>query len=134
MGKDYRDAQLNELIITGNLTRDPELHRFDSGSGVCSFGIAHNERYKKGDEWVEEVSFFDVKSFGAGAEALSARIRKGEAVLVKGRIAVDTWEQDGAKRSKVYIKAFRVQQMTWPDEGATPKLSGAGKQEDELAF
>ena len=139
MGRDYKDPGLNEVELTGNLTRDPELVRFDSGSAVCKFSIACNRRFKRkdSDEWEEETSFFDVENFGKGAESLSGRLRKGEPVLVRGRLSVDSWEQEGVKRSKVYVTAYRVHQMSWPDDGAgKPKLSGAGvaEKEDDMPF
>lgn len=94
------------ITITGNITRDPELRFFSSGTGKATFGVAVNERRPgKDGEWVEETSYFDVEAWGTLGENVAECLAKGTRVIVSGVLKQDTWESDGQKRSKVYIKA-----------------------------
>ena len=102
---------MNKVIITGNLTRNIELRHFPSGVAVADFGFAVNEKFKKGNDWVQETSFFDIVAFGSTAEALQKYTGKGSSLLVEGRLKQETWEKDGQKRSKVKIVADRVEFM-----------------------
>ena len=101
----------NQVILMGNLTRDPEL-RATSGSGVsiCRFGLALNREYMNptDNQKVEEVTFVDVVVWGKLAEVVSQYCRKGKQVLVSGRLTSSNWEQDGQKRSKVEVTAQSV--------------------------
>ena len=101
----------NQVILMGNLTRDPEL-RATSGSGVsiCRFGLALNREYMSStdNQKVEEVTFVDVVVWGKLAEVVSQYCRKGKQVLVSGRLTSSNWEQDGQKRSKVEVTAQSV--------------------------
>jgi single-strand DNA-binding protein len=93
----------------GNLTRDPELKFLQSGSAVCNFSIAHNDKYKKDDEWVDQVSYFDVVVFARQAETANEYLSKGKPVLIEGKLKQKRWEaQDGTKRNKVEITASNV--------------------------
>lgn len=96
----------NTITCTGNLTRDPELRYTTGGRGVASFGLAVNRRYKKGEEWVEQTSFFNVVAWGELGENASASLTKGARVIVTGRLEQRSWEtSDGEKRSVVEIIA-----------------------------
>lgn len=96
------------VTVAGNLTRDPETKTFDSGSSITEFGIAVNRQRKQGDEYVDEVSFFDVAVWGGFGELCARKLRKGDAVSLLGRLEQQTWEKDGEKRSKVRIVANQV--------------------------
>jgi len=103
---------LNRVIIVGNLTRDPELKYTQGGTAVCDMHIAANHRYRRGGdggEMVEETCFVGVTVFGRSGENCNQYLRKGNPVLVEGRLKFDQWtSQDGQKRSKHLIVADRV--------------------------
>lgn len=99
----------NKVIIMGNLTRDPEMKYLSSGKPVTNFSIAVNEKYKKGEEWIDQTSYFDVVVFARQAETCNEYLKKGRPVLVEGKLQQSRWEaQDGTKRSKVEIVASGV--------------------------
>ena len=97
----------NKVILIGHMTRDPELKTLPSGTSLAAFGIAVNHKWKsKGGEKKEEVSFIDCAVMGARADALCQYFKKGDAILIEGRIRQETWEaKDGGKRSKLSVMA-----------------------------
>lgn len=102
-------ASYNRIIILGNLTRDPEFKQLQSGQAVCRLGIASNRSFKnRSGEASQEVCYIDVDVWGAQAESCSKYLQKGRMVLVEGRLKLDSWEQDGQKRSKHSIVAENV--------------------------
>lgn len=99
---------VNNITILGNLTRDPELRFTPNGTPVASFGIAVNRRYqnKQTNEWVEDVSFFNITTWFKLAENCAESLSRGDRVLVSGRLNQRSWEdKDGNKRSSVDIVA-----------------------------
>ncbi len=109
---------LNSILIEGNLTRDPEMKYTTGGTAVCNLNIASNRSYKKGDDYVKEVSYFDVTCWGKTAEVCSENLTKGRGVRVVGRLKQDRWEQDGNNRSRVVIVADHVEFMPQKKEAA----------------
>ena len=107
----------NVIVVTGRLTRDAELKYTNSGTGLCAFSLATNRRAKKGDEWVDEASFFDVTWFGKLAEKLSQYMGKGKQVCVTGSLKQERWSKDGENRSKVAIVADNVQLLGGKSDG-----------------
>jgi single-strand DNA-binding protein len=104
-------ANGNVVMLEGNLTRDPELRFTPGGMAVASFGLAWNNRYqnKQTQEWEEKVSFFDVVAYGDLGENVSETHRRGDRVMVHGRLDQRSWETDeGDKRSKVEVVADSV--------------------------
>ncbi len=96
----------NNVVIVGNVTRDPELRFTPSGAAVCNFGIAWNQKDRDGNE---TAHFFDVACWRQLAENVSESLSKGSRVVVYGRLDYRTWEgQGGEKRSKVEIVADEV--------------------------
>jgi len=95
----------SKAIITGNLTRDPELRSTQSGNNVCSFSVAVNRVYRDTNgEQKEDVSFIDCSAWGKLGETISQYAKKGSGVLVSGRLNQRTWEdKTGNKRSSVEI-------------------------------
>ena len=95
----------SKAIITGNLTRDPELRTTPSGSSVCSFSVAVNRVYKDTNgEQKEDVSFIDCSAWGKLGEMIGQYAKKGSGVLVSGRLDQRSFEgKDGVKRSRVEI-------------------------------
>ena len=100
---------VNQVILLGNLTRDPELRQIPSGQSVCSFSLALNRAYKDANgEWQEATDFIDVVAWAQLGERVSQYLTKGRRCLVQGRLQSRSWEQDGQKRSKVEVLANDV--------------------------
>jgi single-strand DNA-binding protein len=101
----------NNVTVTGNATREPELRFTPSGQAVANFGVAVNRRWqnRQTNEWEEAVSFFDITCWSTLAENVAESVAKGTRVTVTGRLDQRSWEtQDGDKRSKVEIVADDV--------------------------
>lgn len=113
-------ADLNSVNIIGRLTRDAELKYTPGGMAIANFSIAVNRRRKNGDQWVDEVSFFDVNVFGKTAESLKQYLLKGKQVGICGELRQDRWEKDGQNHSRVYIVANDLQLL-----GGNGNSSGA---------
>jgi single-strand DNA-binding protein len=100
---------VNQVILMGNLTRDPELRQTPNGQNVCSFSLALNRSYKDASgEWQEATDYIDVTAWGPLGERVSQYLTKGRRCLVQGRLQSRSWEQDGQKRSKVEVLANDV--------------------------
>jgi single-strand DNA-binding protein len=105
-------TNINRVVITGNLTKDPELRTLPSGTPVCDLRIACNTRRKDNDsgEWVDKPNYFNVVAWGPQAESAARYLSKGRAVAIDGRLEWREWEsQDGTKRQAVSIIADSVQ-------------------------
>lgn len=114
-------ASYNRVVLMGNLTRDVELRYITSGTAVADVGLAVNDREKKGTEWVDVVSFFDLTMWGKTAETLEKYCGKGSSILVEGTLKQETWEKDGQKRSKVKVVVDKMQMVGGKrDESAQP--------------
>lgn len=108
----------NQVILMGNLTRDPEVRSTPSGQSVTSFGLALNRSYKGQDgNWVEATDFVDITAWGPLGERVAQYVTKGRPVLVSGRLQSRSWEQDGQKRSKVEVVANDVTFLGGRGEG-----------------
>ena len=102
-------SDTNTVILTGNLTRKPELRYTPKGTGIADFGLASNRRYRHDDDLKDEVCFVDVTVFGSTAVAVASHLDKGRKVLVEGRLQFRSWDTEtGQKRSKLEIVAERV--------------------------
>lgn len=101
-------GDINRVTLMGNVVRDPDLRFTPNGAAVLSFSIATNRRYKKGEEWAEEVSYHNVVVWN-NAESLSQRIKKGTRVYVEGRVQTRSWDdKDGKKNYKTEVNSERV--------------------------
>jgi single-strand DNA-binding protein len=111
-------TNINRVVITGNLTRDPELRALPSGNSVCSLRIASNSRRKDASgEWVDKPNYFSVTVWGAQGENCNRFLSKGRPVCIDGRLDWREWQgQDGAKRESVEIVADAVQVLGGRDE------------------
>lgn len=99
----------NQVVLMGNLTRDPELRQTPNGQQVCSFSLALNRSYKGADgNWQEATDFIDVVAWGPLGERVAQYLSKGRPCLVNGRLQSRSWEQEGQKRSKVEVVAQDV--------------------------
>src|SRR3954470_6765567 len=104
-------TNINRVVLTGNLTHDPELRSTTSGTSVCSLRIACNTRRKDASgNWVDKPNFFDVTVWGAQGENCAQYLSKGRPVAVDGRLEWREWEdKQGNKRQSVDIIADSVQ-------------------------
>jgi single-strand DNA-binding protein len=104
-------SNINTVVITGNLTRDPELRSLPSGTSVCELRVAVNSRRKdESGNWVDKPNYFDVTVWGAQGENCATYLAKGRPVAVEGRLDWREWEtKEGQKRQAVQIVANSVQ-------------------------
>lgn len=110
----------NQVVLMGNLTRDPELRTTPNGTSVCSFSLALNRSYKSANgEWTEATDFIDVVAWAALGERVAQYLTKGRPALVSGRLQSRSWEQDGVKRSKVEVVAQDVTFLGGPGGGTS---------------
>ena len=124
-------AQLNKVLLMGNLTRDPELRRLPSGVAVTELGLALNRSFQgKDGERREEVVFIDVTVWDRQAETCCQYLKKGRGVHVEGYLKMDTWDDKttGEKRSKLKVQAERVQFLGGRDE-----MGGGGGGDDDYS-
>jgi single-strand DNA-binding protein len=112
-------TNINRVVLTGNLTRDPELRSLPSGMSVCSLRIASNTRRKgSSGEWEDKPNFFDVTVWGAQGENCARFLSKGRPVALDGRLEWREWQdQAGNNRQSVEIVADSVQFLGGRDEG-----------------
>lgn len=113
-------GDINQVILVGRITRDAELRYAASGTALCNFSIAVNRRVKKGDQWSDEASFFDLTLWDKQAENLNKYLVKGGQVAVQGELRQDRWEKDGQKFSKVQVFVNNLQLL-----GTGQKRDGA---------
>ena len=120
---------MNNLIITGNLGKDPELKFTPDAKAVANFSLAVGQRVKADGVWIDgPAMWFQVKIFGAQAEKAVDRLRKGDTVTVAGRIGEAHWmTKEGGPGSslEIYVNDFhKVERATKQDESLAPELKG----------
>ena len=101
----------NRVVLMGNLTRDVEVRETPGGAEVTDLGRAVNDRVKRNDEWVDEVTFVDVTMWGRTAEVAGEYLHKGSPILIEGRLKLDSWERDGEKRTKLRVVGEKMQML-----------------------
>ena len=117
-------TNINRVVMTGNLTADPELRSLPSGMSVCSLRIACNTRRKNGStgEWEDKPNYFNITVWGSQGENAARFLSKGRPVAIDGRLEWREWEaQDGTKRQATDIIADSVQFL-----GSRDDVSGGG--------
>lgn len=147
-------TNINRVVLTGNLTRDPELRTTPSGTSVCSLRLACNTRRRDASgEWVDKPNYFDITVWGAQGENCATYLAKGRPVAVDGRLEWREWEdQQGNKRQAVDIIADSVQFLGSRDGGENggrftprsdvpadtgdfqPAPAGGGGTDDDIPF
>ena len=134
---------INRVVISGNLTRDPELRRTQTGLAVLSFGMAVNDRRRNAStgEWEDYANFVDCTLFGNRAESLSEILVKGMKVALEGKLRWSQWERDGQKRSKLSVIVDEIELPPRNHEEAAkekvpePQQSvGEGVYDDDIPF
>ena len=122
-------SNVNVVVITGNLTRDPELRHTGGGTAVCDLRVAVNSRRKdQSGNWVDKANYFDVTVWGAQGENCANYLNKGRPVAVEGRLDWSEWEaKDGSgKRQAVRIVANTVQFLGSRDGSGGGNGNGGG--------
>jgi single-strand DNA-binding protein len=121
-------ANINRVVLVGNLTRDPELRHTPSGTPVCSLRVAVNTRRKdESGQWTDKPNYFDITVWGQQGENCAQYLAKGRPIAVDGRLEWREWEaQDGSKRQAVEIVADSVQFLGGRMEGEAPAYVAAG--------
>ena len=121
-------GNINRVIITGNLTKDPELQTLpSSGTSVCTLRIACNGRRKNNEtgQWEDQPNFFDVTVWGQQGENCARYLAKGRGVAVDGRLRWREWSTtEGQKRQSVDIIAESVQFLGGRDDAGAPTGNG----------
>jgi single-strand DNA-binding protein len=120
-------ASFNQVTLVGNMVRDPEVKALNSGTSVAKFTIGMTRKWQtENGEKKEEATFVDVDSFGKTAAVIEKYLRKGDPVLVEGRLKTEQWEKDGQKRSKLMVVANSIQLLGKPvDTGARQPIQGS---------
>jgi single-strand DNA-binding protein len=119
-------TNINRVVLTGNLTRDPELRSLPSGMSVCQLRIASNTRRKDNSsgEWVDKPNYFDVTIWGKQGENAAQYLSKGRPVALDGRLEWREWQdKEGNNRQSVEIVADNIQFLGGREEGG---MGGGG--------
>jgi single-strand DNA-binding protein len=150
-------SNINRVLVTGNLTKDPELRSTPSGTSICKLRIAVNSRRKDASgQWVDKPNYFDVTVWGAQGENCAQYLQKGRGVAVDGRLDWREWDAtDGSgKRQAIEIIADTVQFLGGGGDGSggnghrftpesdvpadtsdfTPAPAGSGAGDDDIPF
>ncbi|MFL2859525.1 MAG: single-stranded DNA-binding protein [Pontiellaceae bacterium] len=129
-------ASYNRVVLVGGLTRNPELRYTPSGTAVAEFGLAVGETFKnKSGESIEKVCYADIVVWDRQAETANEYLQKGSQILVEGRLQFEQWEtKDGEKRSKLKIRADRIQFLNTNNSSNNEKKSNENKIESNNEF
>jgi len=126
---------INRVIISGNLTRDPELRSTASGLPVLGFGVAvwawggavtARRKNQQTGEWEDYPNFIDCTMFGARAESLSRYLGKGTKVAIEGKLRWSQWEREGQKRSKIEVIVDELEFMSSRNSDSSSYGGGMG--------
>jgi len=121
-------ANLNRVLLIGNLTRDPEIRYTPKGTAVADIGLAVNRVFTGEDgEKREEVTFVDVVLWSRLAEIAEQYLKKGRPVFIEGRLQLDSWDdkQTGQKRSRLRVVGENLQMLGGRGEGDPGGTSGS---------
>lgn len=112
---------INKVVISGNLTRDPELRQTANGFPVLGFGVAVNDRRRNQQtgEWEDYPNFIDCTMFGTRAESVAKFLTKGSKVAIEGKLRWSQWERDGQKRSKLEVVVDEIEFMSRGEQGGS---------------
>lgn len=104
LSKGVKMSNFNQVILMGNLTRDPKLSYTPNKTPVVDFGLAVNRKWKKQDgEQGEEVLFIECQVYGKRAEVISKHFEKGSPIFVQGRLKLEQWESEGKTHSRIRV-------------------------------
>jgi single-strand DNA-binding protein len=127
---------INQLTISGHLTRDPELRHLPGGQAVCGLRIAHNERRKNAaGDWTDQPAYFDITIWSGLGEWIAEHVTKGQKVVVAGRLRWREYEVDGTKRQAIDITADSIVPITRSAATQTAADDASGPDDsDEIPF
>ena len=110
---------INRVVISGNITRDPELRSTQGGMEILALGVAVNDRRKNQQtgEWEDVPNWIDCVMFGNRAKSVSRFLSKGSKVAIEGKLRWSQWERDGQKRSKIEVIVDEIEFMTSRGDG-----------------
>jgi single-strand DNA-binding protein len=114
---------MNKVIIAGRLMREPELRKLPSGKESARLVLVYSRKYQnKKNEWKEELHFFEVDVYSPGLIERVRKLGKGDKIVIEGELRQNKWESlSGEKRSKVRIKANRIQLISKPKTATIKK-------------
>jgi single-strand DNA-binding protein len=125
-------ANINKVILAGNLTRDPEMKFTPSNMAICKIGLAVNRRYTTADgQRHEEVTFIDCDAFGKTAETIGKFLKKGRPIFIEGRLKLDQWEKEGQKFSKLKVV---IDSFSFIDSGQGGGGGGGGASSNDGGY
>lgn len=130
---------LNNVLLYGNLTRDPEVRSLPSGQQVATFSIATNRSFRnKEGQQQEQTEYHNIVAFGRTAEVMGQYLKKGRPVFVQGRMQTRSWDKDGVKqyRTEIVVDNFQFGPQAGggaggeggarPSYGSNPSVNGSG--------
>ena len=121
-------ANINRVVLEGNLTRDPELRQANSGTSIANLRIAVNDRLKRGEQWEDAAYYFDVVVFGRQAESCGQYLQRGSGVIVDGKLTWREYEaKDGSgKRQAIEVRADNIRFTSRAGGGGGGGFGGGG--------
>lgn len=130
---DLKMPELNNVVIAGNLTKDPVIRQTTNGTIVGNFSIASNRKYRDGNNhWQEDVCYIGIVAWNKLAESCANRLKKGSAVLIDGELQSHFFKnEDGASRNVVEIKARRIQFLNKKNIVTDITTAEAGQQHNQ---
>jgi single-strand DNA-binding protein len=125
---------VNKVILIGNLGKDPEFRKLESGAAVARFSVATNENYKdKNGEWQTQTEWHDVVAWRNLAEKAEASLKKGSTVYVEGKLSTRSWEdQEGNKKRTTEVVASYLRNLSKKESGGEDAPMEMG--DDDLPF
>ena len=114
---------INTIHLGGNLTRDPEVRYSQGGTAFCSFSIAVNHSFKRGEDWIEKTLFMRCVVFKEAATRFESQFKKGQACYVEGRFELNEWEdKQGNKKQtpQVVVRTFQNMEPRRSKQGGQP--------------
>ena len=127
---------MNRIFIVGRLGVDPELKTARSGTPWCTLSVATNRAHKRGQEWIEETDWHDIRVFGDDAQKCAEKLKKGMIVAVDGSLVYEIWvDEAGQRRRAPRILAGRIQSVSDPKPRSGPEAlpPGEARRDSELA-
>ena len=114
--KQLKFPRLNEVMISGRLTRDPHLKYLNDGTAVANIDIAFDNGYMRDGEWVQKPCYIQSTVWKEQAEKVSKELKKGSPVIIRGNLDMDSWEKDGKKNNRIKLVCRKLM----PLEKGTP--------------
>ena len=116
---------INKVMLTGNLTRDPELRTTTGGTSIMSIGLAVNERRRnpQSGEWEDVPNYVNCVMFGNRAESVSRYIVKGSKVAIEGKLRYSEWESNGQRRSKLEVVIDEIEFLSRIPQGGQQAMT-----------